>query len=191
MNKENIEIRHIVRLAGTDLEGEKVIERALLKIKGVGHMYANAIRKKLDYPKGKKIGELSIEETKKIEEIIKNPKKVGLPEFLFNRRRDPEKDGPAHLVSSDLEITHRFDIKNMQEIRSYKGIRHAYGLKVRGQRTRSTGRTGAAVGVKRKKIIAKMQKLSKLSSKTVEKKKAKTTSKEKKKSPVTKKKKGE
>jgi small subunit ribosomal protein S13 len=38
----------------------------------------------------------------------------------------------------------------MRKIRCYKGIRHETGQKVRGQRTKSTGRTGTTVGVKRK-----------------------------------------
>ena len=43
----------------------------------------------------------------------------------------------------------------MKEIRNWRGIRHALGLKVRGQRTRTSGRSGKAVGVKKKAIIAK------------------------------------
>ena len=43
------------------------------------------------------------------------------------------------------------DIKQMKEMNSWRGYRHAYGLKVRGQRTKATGRKGKAVGVKVKK----------------------------------------
>ena len=45
----------------------------------------------------------------------------------------------------------RKDIEIMKKIRSWKGIRHSLGLKVRGQRTRTTGRLGLTVGVKRKR----------------------------------------
>jgi len=47
------------------------------------------------------------------------------------------------------------DIEQMKNIKSWKGYRHAYGLKVRGQRTKTTGRAGKALGVKKKDLQAK------------------------------------
>jgi small subunit ribosomal protein S13 len=51
----------------------------------------------------------------------------------------------------DLTMINREDFDLMKKMRSYKDIRHERGLRVRGQRTRSTGRTGAIVGVSRRK----------------------------------------
>jgi small subunit ribosomal protein S13 len=51
----------------------------------------------------------------------------------------------------DLNMTLREDLDIMKKMRSYKGLRHERGLRVRGQKTRSTGRTGAIVGVSRKR----------------------------------------
>jgi len=45
------------------------------------------------------------------------------------------------------------DIDKMKEIKSWRGYRHAYGLKVRGQRTKTTGRAGKALGVKKKTLL--------------------------------------
>ncbi|GAG60554.1 unnamed protein product, partial [marine sediment metagenome] len=50
------------------------------------------------------------------------------------------------------------DIERMRRLRSWKGYRHGFGLKVRGQRTRSTGRKGLVVGVIRKKIRRQLEK---------------------------------
>jgi len=69
---------------------------------------------------------------------------------LFNRRRDFDTGEDLHLIASDLKLRKEFDIKNLKEIKSYRGMRHAFGLPVRGQRTKGHFRKGAAVGVRRK-----------------------------------------
>ncbi|MDD5186755.1 MAG: 30S ribosomal protein S13, partial [Methanoregula sp.] len=56
-----------------------------------------------------------------------------------------------HLLGSDLTLIQDEDVNMMRKIRCYRGIRHETGQKVRGQRTKSTGRTGMTVGVKKKK----------------------------------------
>src|SRR5205823_3428254 len=62
-----------------------------------------------------------------------------------------------HAVGADVEIRRRDDINRMKMIRSYKGVRHETGQKVRGQRTRSNGRTGLTVGVTKKAALAAAQ----------------------------------
>jgi small subunit ribosomal protein S13 len=62
-----------------------------------------------------------------------------------------------HLIGSDLLLYARRDIEREIRIGSYRGIRHKLGYKVRGQRTRTTGRLGMTVGV-RKKREAKSEK---------------------------------
>ena len=54
-----------------------------------------------------------------------------------------------HLIESDLDMTLRDDLNRMKKTRSYKGRRHEVGLPVRGQRTKSTFRKSATVGVRR------------------------------------------
>jgi len=141
-----------VRVAATELKGEMPLKIALTKIKGVGFMFSNAVIRALGFDPNRAVGTLSDEEIEKIEECLKNPQKYGIPSWLYNRRRDPETGQDLHLVSADLELRTRQDIDFMKKIKCYKGIRHALGLKVRGQRTRSTGRKGRTVGVQRKKV---------------------------------------
>jgi small subunit ribosomal protein S13 len=144
------DFKHIVRISNTDLDGNKPISQALRKIYGVGHNFANAICISLEIEKTKKTGTLSNEEIKKIQELIDNPKI--LPAWLLNRRKDYETGQNMHLVTGKLKFQKQMDIKRLQKIKSYRGMRHSFGLPVRGQRTRAHFRkSGKAMGVKKSK----------------------------------------
>jgi len=148
------EFRQIVRVVNTDLDGNKPIYHALRKIKGINFSMSNAVCRQLKIDSNKKAGDLSDDEIKKIENLIKEPKE--LPPWLLNRRKDFDTGEDIHLVVSDLKFRKEFDIKRLQKIKSYRGIRLALGLPVRGQRTKAHFRKGSAVGVRKKGI--KMQK---------------------------------
>jgi len=143
--------RYIVRVAGVDIDGNLKVAYGLAKIKGVGVTLAYALCRKLGIDPEARIGNLSEAEVKKIEEALANPKVLGLPDWMFNRRKDYESGKDLHLVGSDLIIAVKRDIELLKKIRCWRGIRHQLGLKVRGQRTRTTGRLGVTVGVKRKR----------------------------------------
>jgi small subunit ribosomal protein S13 len=145
------EFRHIFRITGTDIDGTLKMPYALKRIKGVNLNLANAILKKAEINPDKRAGFLTEAEVERIEQIIKEPTKFGLPNWLLNRRKDSESGKDLHLIRADLDLRTKMDIKQMKEIKSWRGYRHAHGLKVRGQRTRTTGRKGKAVGVKVKK----------------------------------------
>ena len=149
---EEQELKYFVRIGNTDLDGNKPIGHALLKIKGVSFMFSNAILNVSGVQKTKKAGYLTDEETIKLDEIIKEPTKFKIPSWLYNRKKDPEDNIDKHLVSSTLAFTQDNDIKMMKKIKSYRGIRHSLGLPVRGQRTRSNFRKnkGKVLGVKKK-----------------------------------------
>ncbi|MDP3881832.1 MAG: 30S ribosomal protein S13 [Nanoarchaeota archaeon] len=139
----------LIRIMGNDIPGSKSVFVGLTKIKGVSWAIANATVIKLGIPKTKKISELSKEDISKIETFMK---KIDVYDFLKNRRKDLETGETKHYYGSDLDIRREFDIKRMKEMKSYKGLRHASKLPVRGQRTRSHfRRKGAAMGVKKKK----------------------------------------
>ena len=70
----------------------------------------------------------------------------------MNRPRDRLSGRMLHLIGSDLEFARKNDIDRLRRIKSWRGVRHSLGLKVRGQHTRTTGRGGMAVGVSRKKL---------------------------------------
>ncbi len=147
------EFRFIVRLMGTDLDGSKKVPYGLSKIRGVGPNFAQAVVKVARVNPEARIGQLSEAEMSKLEDAIKDPMKHGIPPRLFNRRKDVETGRDMHLVGPDLALSMKADIDLMKDIRSWKGVRHSLGLKVRGQRTRTTGRSGKAVGVKKKVLM--------------------------------------
>jgi len=147
------EIKGIVRIAGTDIKGEKQLFVSLQKIKGVGGSLAHAICRVHNFDPNRRIGTLSEAEIKKIEETLKNPTKFGIPSWMLNRRKDVETGEDKHLVGPELTFTQKQDIKRMIDMRCYKGVRHMFGLPVRGQRTRSSFRKGRTVGVIRKKSM--------------------------------------
>jgi small subunit ribosomal protein S13 len=74
---------------------------------------------------------------------------------MFNRRKDTDSGKDQHILSSELALKIKTDIDQAKEIRSWRGYRHAYSLKVRGQRTKTTGRAGKALGVKKKTLMQK------------------------------------
>ncbi len=144
------EFQHIIRIAGTDLEGTQPVAYALTNIKGVGTRLANTIIERAGISSETRMGFLSDAEVKKIEDILEKPAKYGVSEWLLNRRKDRETGSNRHLIGSDLVLQTKTDIDQMKKMRSRKGFRHSRGLKVRGQRTRTTGRKGKAMGVKKK-----------------------------------------
>ncbi len=144
------EFRHIIRIADTDLDGAKKVGYAIADIKGIGINLANVIVQKAGIDPENRLGFLSEVEVEKVEDIIKNPMKYGIPGWFLNRPKDRETGKGLHLIGSDLALQIKSDIDQMKKIRSWMGFRHAYGLKVRGQRTRTTGRAGKAMGVKKK-----------------------------------------
>jgi small subunit ribosomal protein S13 len=146
------EFRHILRITDTDVDGTLKVPYALRKIKGVSLSLANAILRKAGINPDTRAGLLSEAEVEKIEEIIKEPTKFGIPNWLLNRRKDFETGKDSHLISADLTLRTKMDIEHEKELKSWRGYRHAYGLKVRGQRTKTTGRSGKALGVKKKAL---------------------------------------
>lgn len=146
------EFRHILRITDTDVDGTLKVPYALTMIKGVSLNLANAIVKKTGINPERRAGFLTEAEVNRIERIIKQPTEFGVPSWLLNRRKDLETGKDLHLTGPDLVLRTKKDIKRMKEMNSWRGYRHAYGLKVRGQRTRSTGRKGKAVGVKVKRM---------------------------------------
>lgn len=141
------EYRHIIRIVGNDIRGEKKILVGLTQIKGIGQMFANAIISTLKINPNSNVGNLTDSHVKAIEKIIIDPKEANFPLWFLNRRKDVETGNDLHLITSDIDFTLRNDIERERIVSSWRGYRHMFGLKVRGQRTRCTGRKGGAVGV--------------------------------------------
>ena len=143
------EFKYIVRIADKDLPGDKNIVYALALIKGIGVNTAYALCRKLGIDDKVKLGSLSEEELRRVDEAVRELHKLDLPSWMYNRRRDPFLGVDRHLVGADLVLAVKGDIEFLKRIRCWRGIRHMLGLKVRGQRTRTTGRTGITIGVRK------------------------------------------
>jgi len=140
----------IIRIMQTDIPGNKKVLVGLTYIKGVSWGISNAICKILEINENKKVSELDEKEIKKIIEFLGNPK---LPDFLMNRRNDFETGENSHLITTALDMKKEFDVRRLKKIRSYRGLRHAFGHPTRGQRTKAHFRAKGkkkAVGVKKK-----------------------------------------
>ena len=157
-NQSDQEFEHLVRICNADLDGNKQIVYGLTKIKGVNFMLANAICNLLNIDKKSKTGMMDKAVILKITEAVQNLKKLGIPDWMLNRRKDYETGENIHLLSSDLDFQKVGDIKRLMKIRCYRGTRHGSGLTSRGQKTKSNFRRTktknkghSAIGVKRKK----------------------------------------
>ncbi len=154
--KEVVKTKVIVRIANTDLDGEKRLAYALKGVKGIGFTMAKAICKAAGLDPSRKLSSLNESEIEKLEDVILNPSKYGIPSYLFNRRKDLESGKDLHLIGSDLEVVKKFDIERYINLKTYRGWRHMLGQPVRGQSTRSHFRErGKIVGVTKKAIKIK------------------------------------
>lgn len=147
------DIKYLVRVANVDLDGKKPIYHALRKIKGVSFMMANAICRHAEIDLNKIAGTLNDQEIKKIQGVLENLDKF--PLWILNRRKDIESGQDKHLITVKLKFAKENDIKRLQRNKTYRGLRHAAGLPVRGQRTKSHFRHGKTIGVSKKAVKGK------------------------------------
>ena len=147
------EYKHILRIAGKDIEGSKKVIVAVSEIKGVGYNFAQVLTQALNINPDRRVGFLSDSELREIEQAIASPEKAGLPQWYLNRRKNMDDGSTHHMITSDLDFASSNDIEREKLVMSWRGYRHMFGLRVRGQRTRTTGRKGGAVGVKKVKMM--------------------------------------
>ena len=121
----------MARIAGVDLPSEKRAERGLTYIDGIGRATANEILAKAEINPDVRIKDLSDDEVNTLRRIIDT-------DFL---------------VEGDLRREIALNIKRLRDIKCYRGIRHAKGLPLRGQKTKTNARTrkGPRKTVSRKK----------------------------------------
>ena len=146
---DDSDFKYIIRIANSDVSGEERLANALTSIRGIGPRISNAIVQKLKLDPNKLAGKLDDKNVVDIENAIMNLNDY-VPDWLLNRQKDYDTGNDIHPVSVELKMTHDEDLNRMKKVKSYKGIRHASGHKVRGQRTYSNGRKGLALGVSKK-----------------------------------------
>jgi small subunit ribosomal protein S13 len=143
------EFRYLVRVKGKDLDGRKKAVAALSDLRGVGYNFAQAVVAGAKIDPKSRFGSLSESQVRDVERILNDPSTLNLPQWAYNRKRDPETGETKQLIGSDLDLAVKDDVERERNIQSWRGVRHSLGLKVRGQRTRTTGRKGKTVGVRK------------------------------------------
>lgn len=156
--EESESFRGIVRIAGKDVRGQIPLKRALLHVRGIGHTVAAAAAKavdvKLKISPETRVGDLTEKQVEDIDAVLFNLGDTDMPRFLLNRNKDFNSGGNRHVIMNDLIFEVSQDVDREKKLFTWKGFRHTFGQKVRGQRTKNTGRHGMAVGVIRKSVAA-------------------------------------
>ena len=109
----------MARISGVDLPREKRVEIGLTYIYGIGRASSNRILAEAGVNPDTRVKDLTDEEVKKISTIIAD----------------------SQVVEGDLRREIAMNIKRLQEIGCYRGIRHRKSLPVRGQKTKANART--------------------------------------------------
>ena len=148
---EEGEFQHMRRILNTNIEGRTKVVFALTAIRGIGRRFSTIILHKADVDLNKRAGELTDAEVDKIVDIISDPLKYKIPTWLLNRQKDIVDGQYSQQVANNLDSKLRDDLERLKKIRSHRGLRHYWGLRVRGQHSKTTGRKGRTVGVSKKK----------------------------------------
>jgi small subunit ribosomal protein S13 len=149
------DLQYFVRIGGADLDGTKTVERSLSELNGIGTRMARLVAEEADVDRTATFGLLDEEEIEAVIDVAENLEDH-VPPWMTNRQNDFFSGETTHLVGTDVNEKRRHDINRMKQIESYKGVRHKRGQKVRGQRTKSTGRTEGTIGVNVEEIREEM-----------------------------------
>ncbi len=155
-DEEDEDFRYIVRVENTDLDGHQPVILALTGIKGIGERVATIVADRAEVSRTERIGDLPEEDVDDLQEVVDGIEDI-LPGWMVNRPKDLFTGENRHLLHSDLDEQHREDLNRLKKIQAYRGVRHEQGRKVRGQRTRSNGRSGSAMGVEKAAVQAAAQ----------------------------------
>merc|ERR1719230_2221367 len=145
------EFVHILRVQNTNINGKQKAPFGLRQIRGLGRRFAVLALKIAQVNLEKRSGEMTEEEIKTVNDIIARPTEYNIPKWFLNRQKDPKHGTWTQLISNNLDTYMREDLERMRKSKNHRGLRHYWGHRVRGQRTKSTGRCGKTLGVTRKK----------------------------------------
>merc|ERR1712019_145701 len=113
----------------------------------VWDVFTDLVLKKAEIDRSKRAGQLNEEELERIQTTMLQPKNFKIPVWFLNRQRDFRDGKDSQLISNNLDNKLREDYDRMKKIRLHRGIRHWWGLRVKGQKTKTSGRHGRTVGV--------------------------------------------
>ena len=145
------EFVHILRVQNTNINGKQKAPFGLRQIRGIGRRFAILALKIAQVNTDKRSGEITESEIQSVSDILARPSEYNVPKWFLNRQKDPRAGTWSHLISNQLDTIFREDRERMRKSKQHRGIRASYGWKVRGQRTKSTGRCGKTLGVTKKK----------------------------------------
>ena len=145
------QFQHILRILNTNIDGRRKVMYALTHVKGIGRRFSNLACRKAEVDLRKRAGELTNEELERIVTIFQNPKDYKIPQWFLNRQKDIKDGSYSQVLSNGLDNKMREDLERLKKIHNHRGLRHFWGLRVRGQHTKTTGRRGRTVGVSKKK----------------------------------------
>lgn len=142
----------------------------MMAIKGIGARYSNLVLKKADIDLNKRYvflfhftnsqitssntlsaGELTNDELERVVTIMQNPRQYKIPDWFLNRQKDIKDGKYSQVIANGLDNKFREDLERLKKIRAHRGLRHYWGIRVRGQHTKTTGRKGRVMGVAKKK----------------------------------------
>merc|ERR1712098_488393 len=143
--------QHILRIMNTNIDGRRKSMFAITAIKGIGRRFSNVVCKKASIDLKKRAGELTEEEVDRVLTVMSNPRQYKIPDWFLNRQKDIKDGKYSQVMANALDNKLREDLERLKKIRAHRGLRHFWGLRVRGQHTKTTGRRGRTVGVAKKK----------------------------------------
>jgi small subunit ribosomal protein S18e len=127
-------------MCNTNVEGRQTVPYGLTAITGIGRRMGNLIAKKCDIPLNKRSGELTTDEINRIVAVLTNPLQFKIPGWFLNRQKGFKDGKDSHAFTNDLARALRDDLERRKRCRNHRGLRHFWGLRVRGQHTKTTGR---------------------------------------------------
>ncbi|XP_062064205.1 small ribosomal subunit protein uS13-like [Lepus europaeus] len=143
--------QHILRVLNTNIDGQCKIAFAMTTIKGVGQRYAHVVLRKADIDLTKRAGELTEDKVELVITIMQNPRQYKIPDWFLNRQKDVKDRKYSQVLANGLDNKLREDLEWLKKIHAHRGLHHFWGLRVRGQHTKTMGCRGRTVGVSKKK----------------------------------------
>eukprot|EP01064_Diplonema_japonicum_P000756 TRINITY_DN104_c0_g1_i1.p1 TRINITY_DN104_c0_g1~~TRINITY_DN104_c0_g1_i1.p1 ORF type:complete len:154 (+),score=43.92 TRINITY_DN104_c0_g1_i1:72-533(+) len=145
------DFQHMLRILNTNCDGKRKVPFAIRGVKGVGRRLAFVACQRAGVDVNRRAGTLSNEEIERVVQVISKPEEFKVPNWFLNRKKDPKDGSSGQMLSNLVDNKLREDLERLKKMRNHRGLRHAWGLRVRGQHTKTTGRRGRTVGVSKKK----------------------------------------
>eukprot|EP01063_Lacrimia_lanifica_P031113 TRINITY_DN5067_c0_g1_i1.p2 TRINITY_DN5067_c0_g1~~TRINITY_DN5067_c0_g1_i1.p2 ORF type:complete len:154 (+),score=61.51 TRINITY_DN5067_c0_g1_i1:61-522(+) len=145
------DFQHMLRILNTNVDGKSKVPFAIRVVKGVGRRLAFVACQRAGVDANRRAGTLANDEVERIVQVISKPEEYKVPTWFLNRIRDPKDGTTMQCLSNQVDNKIREDLERLKKMRAHRGLRHLWGLRVRGQHTKTTGRRGRTVGVSKKK----------------------------------------